>query len=183
MKKFWKKMKFEDKDVAINQNLFDSINNILYNNIEHTKAKTYEIEEKEDYGYNENKEKNDEKSNSNSNGNNNLENENNNEEDTGNELIKDKIKITQILGKNERDKINNIKVDLSNINSNTNFAKFAHISTNIYIEYPEYLRITYGEMFKFFLKPAYSFSEQTEKINGLKSRISNIKSDPDAKKK
>jgi len=51
--------------------------------------------------------------------------------------LKDQIKMSQILNKTEREKINNIKVDLSNINSNTNFAKFAQISSNIYIDNPE----------------------------------------------
>jgi len=41
-------LKYESKDVAINQNLFDSINNILYNSIEHTKAITHVKEDKDD---------------------------------------------------------------------------------------------------------------------------------------
>lgn len=159
-------MKYESKDVAINQNLFDSINNILYNSIEHTKAITHVKEDKDDIIKNQDGDKNEDNNNAENEDTNNVENENkdnelnkDNEDDTGNESMKDKIKMSQIIGKNERDKINNIKVDLSNINSNTNFAKFAHISTNIYVEYPEYLRITYEEMFKFFLKPPYSFNE------------------------
>jgi len=38
MKKFWRQMSGEDKDVAMNYQLFNSINNILTNNIECNKA-------------------------------------------------------------------------------------------------------------------------------------------------
>jgi hypothetical protein len=114
MKKFWKSMNYEDKDTAINPNIFNSINNILINNIEITKAEKKAIEDE----INNKSEKNTDQ-------NNDALNKTNNEtgietEEENNSDIKDKVRLNQIMSKNDRDKINQIKIDLSNINSNTN---------------------------------------------------------------
>jgi len=107
-------MNYEDKDTAINSNIFNSINNILINNIEITKAEKKAIEDE----INNKSEKNTDQ-------NNDALNKTNNEtgietEEENNSDIKDKVRLNQIMSKNDRDKINQIKIDLSNINSNTN---------------------------------------------------------------
>jgi len=107
-------MNYEDKDTAINPNIFNSINNILINNIEITKAEKKAIEDE----INNKSEKNTDQ-------NNDALNKTNNEtgietEEENNSDIKDKVRLNQIMSKNDRDKINQIKIDLSNINSNTN---------------------------------------------------------------
>lgn len=124
MKKFWKSMNQEDKDTAINPNIFNSINSILINNLEVTKAEKKAIEDQLSQLNEENQENLNVKDTETG----------NEDEEKNNSDVQEKIRMNQILSKNEREKINQIKVDLSNINSNYNFGKFAHISTNIYLE-------------------------------------------------